>query len=90
VWDQPTSQGAVYDAFGAPALSDCIGGEEQDVTVLAYGVTGSGKTHTIFGSATDPGLAFHMLTALYASQRGDEGVIPANAVVGVGITMVEV
>lgn len=31
--------------------------EGYNTTILAYGITGSGKTHTIFGNEKDQGLA---------------------------------
>ena len=32
--------------------------EGYNTTILAYGITGSGKTHTIFGSEKDEGLSY--------------------------------
>lgn len=36
-----------------------------NVTIFAYGQTGAGKTHTMYGSADDPGLAPRSIDALY-------------------------
>lgn len=48
-------------------------GKEPNLTVFAYGATGSGKTHTLLGGSegdsVDDGLIFRALSALY--QRGD-------------------
>ncbi|CAD8131447.1 unnamed protein product [Paramecium pentaurelia] len=38
--------------------------EGYNTTILAYGITGSGKTHTIFGNEKDEGLAFQCLNYL--------------------------
>eukprot|EP00930_Biecheleria_cincta_P002782 TRINITY_DN103780_c0_g1_i1.p1 TRINITY_DN103780_c0_g1~~TRINITY_DN103780_c0_g1_i1.p1 ORF type:complete len:1405 (-),score=286.18 TRINITY_DN103780_c0_g1_i1:262-4416(-) len=36
-----------------------------NVTIFAYGQTGAGKTHTMYGNATDPGLAPRSIHALF-------------------------
>ncbi|KAG8858222.1 hypothetical protein FRB96_005351 [Tulasnella sp. 330] len=38
---------------------------EQTVTVFAYGVTSSGKTHTMQGNSTDPGIIPRVVEALF-------------------------
>lgn len=35
--------------------------EGYNTTILAYGITGSGKTHTIFGNEKDEGLSYKCL-----------------------------
>ncbi|KAI4474276.1 hypothetical protein M0804_014936 [Polistes exclamans] len=35
-------------------------------SVFAYGATGAGKTHTMLGSANDPGLTYHTVTELFS------------------------
>ncbi|GIQ80869.1 kinesin-like protein [Kipferlia bialata] len=48
VFGPEEDQGAVYESLGMPSLIDSFMGG-YDITVLAYGQTGCGKTHTIFG-----------------------------------------
>ncbi|KAK1767356.1 kinesin-domain-containing protein [Phialemonium atrogriseum] len=47
VYDQPTSQEELFTAEVAPHLKALFQG--LDVTIFAYGVTGTGKTHTMRG-----------------------------------------
>ncbi|KAK8055207.1 kinesin family member 22 [Apiospora rasikravindrae] len=47
VYDQPTSQEELFNAEVAPHLKSLFQG--LDVTLFAYGVTGTGKTHTMRG-----------------------------------------
>lgn len=44
----------------------------QTVTVFAYGVTSSGKTHTMQGSKTDPGIIPRAVEALFERQSALE------------------
>jgi kinesin family protein 18/19 len=39
-----------------------------NLTILAYGVTGSGKTHTIFGNVSDEGLAVRCCRRIFQSE----------------------
>lgn len=36
-------------------------------SVLAYGATGAGKTHTMLGSAAEPGVMYQTMLDLYKS-----------------------
>lgn len=36
-------------------------------SVLAYGATGAGKTHTMLGSAAEPGVMYLTMVALFKS-----------------------
>ncbi|OTB00352.1 hypothetical protein M426DRAFT_66062 [Hypoxylon sp. CI-4A] len=47
VYDQPTTQEELFTAEIAPHLKSLFQG--LDVTIFAYGVTGTGKTHTMRG-----------------------------------------
>lgn len=64
------------DVFAAvlPVLGECLKG--FDVTVFAYGMTGSGKTHTISGSCHGPGLLSravqHIFGSLQATAEDDQ------------------
>jgi len=45
---------SVYQGFARKAVDDVLAGYNS--TLAAYGPTGSGKTHSIFGSTNEPGL----------------------------------
>ena len=53
-FDGEASNEAVYDGTAAPLVRGVL--EGVNATVFAYGATGSGKTHTMVGTKTDPGL----------------------------------
>ncbi|ORY33784.1 P-loop containing nucleoside triphosphate hydrolase protein [Naematelia encephala] len=52
-FDETSSQDDVFEAV-EPLLRDVYAG--KDATIFAYGVTGSGKTHTMEGTSNSPGL----------------------------------
>ena len=54
VFDQNSTQAQIFDTTLIDALNSLI--EGYNVTVMAYGQTSSGKTYTMEGSPTDPGL----------------------------------
>merc|ERR1719271_671610 len=43
----------------------------KNATVFAYGATGAGKTHTVLGSAEDPGLLTHTVRDVFAAVAAD-------------------
>jgi kinesin family protein 3/17 len=47
VFDQDSTQEAVYVEAAQPAVRSCLDG--YNATILAYGQTGTGKTHTMEG-----------------------------------------
>ncbi|CAM9116321.1 unnamed protein product, partial [Sphacelaria rigidula] len=53
VFDPEATQAAVYD-FARPLVISAIDGYNS--TIFAYGHTGSGKTHTMMGTPTQPGM----------------------------------
>merc|ERR1719324_518329 len=54
VFQDSCGQAAVYRGSVMPFVADFLGG--TNVTIFAYGQTGTGKTHTIAGPAGDPGI----------------------------------
>lgn len=54
VYSEEHSNYHVYQQTGGPIIQSVMGGVNG--TVFAYGVTSSGKTHTMLGHATQPGL----------------------------------
>jgi Kinesin motor domain len=53
----------VFEQVAAPAVDQVPQGLSG--TVLAYGVTSSGKTHTMLGSEADPGVMPRAIVALF-------------------------
>ncbi|CAI2725027.1 unnamed protein product [Schistosoma spindalis] len=56
------SQASIYHHIGKPAVDSVKDG--YNCSLFAYGMTGTGKTHTIFGSEDDPGLIPRICEAL--------------------------
>lgn len=74
VFDENTTQGEVYEATTRSLLDSVLDG--YNATVFAYGATGCGKTHTITGTAQQPGIIFLTMQELFEriSERSDEKV----------------
>ncbi|OJD12201.1 hypothetical protein AJ78_07160 [Emergomyces pasteurianus Ep9510] len=74
VFDENTSQGDVYESTTRSLLDSVLDG--YNATVFAYGATGCGKTHTITGTAQQPGIIFLTMQELFEriSERTDEKV----------------
>lgn len=63
LFDQNTSQDEVFNSTTRPLLDSVLDG--YNATVFAYGATGCGKTHTISGTPTDPGIIFLTMQDLF-------------------------
>ncbi|KAL4266421.1 TRAFAC class myosin-kinesin ATPase superfamily protein [Pleurotus pulmonarius] len=63
VFGHSTSQSDVYGATARPLLKGLLDG--YNATVFAYGATGCGKTHTISGTDTDPGIIYLTMADLF-------------------------
>ena len=72
VFDENTTQGEVYEATTRGLLDSVLDG--YNATVFAYGATGCGKTHTITGTAQQPGIIFLTMQELFEKigERSDE------------------
>ena len=72
VFDENITQGEVYEATTRGLLDSVLDG--YNATVFAYGATGCGKTHTITGTAQQPGIIFLTMQELFEkiSERSDE------------------
>jgi kinesin family protein 18/19 len=68
VFDQNASQGELYESTTRGLLDNVLDG--YNATVFAYGATGCGKTHTITGTAQQPGIIFLTMQELF--ERIDE------------------
>lgn len=65
VFGENATQAEIFQRIGLPSVSELIAG--KDSLLFAYGVTSSGKTHTISGPLADPGLLPRMLDTLFNS-----------------------
>ncbi|KAI9753355.1 MAG: kinesin-like protein Klp5 [Candelina submexicana] len=74
VFDENTTQGDVYEATTRNLLDSVFDG--YNATVFAYGATGCGKTHTITGTAQQPGIIFMTMQELFEriSERTEDKV----------------
>ena len=59
-----------------PMLSGVLSG--FNASVFAYGATGCGKTHTISGTPTDPGLIFLTMQGLYERIEAESSDFETN------------
>ncbi|KAJ7507488.1 kinesin-like protein [Mycena galericulata] len=72
VFNNEARQQDVYEATAQPLLQGLLDG--YNATVFAYGATGCGKTHTISGTETDPGIIYLTMADLFQriEDRRDE------------------
>ncbi|XP_010120938.1 PREDICTED: kinesin-like protein KIF18A [Chlamydotis macqueenii] len=63
VFDENSSQLEVFEHTTKSVIDGFLNG--YNCTVLAYGATGAGKTHTMLGSPEDPGVMYLTMMALY-------------------------
>ncbi|KAI9830281.1 MAG: kinesin-like protein Klp5 [Phylliscum demangeonii] len=63
VFDENTTQADVYEATTRGLLDNVLDG--YNATVFAYGATGCGKTHTITGTAQQPGIIVLAMQELF-------------------------
>nr|XP_021394707.1 kinesin-like protein KIF18A [Lonchura striata domestica] len=63
VFDDSSSQLEVFEHTTKNLIDGFLNG--YNCTVLAYGATGAGKTHTMLGSPEDPGVMYLTMVTLY-------------------------
>lgn len=63
IFDENVTQAEVYEATTKTLLDSVLDG--YNATVFAYGATGCGKTHTITGTASQPGIIFMTMQELF-------------------------
>ena len=69
VYEQDATQQEIFDNEVAPTVKHLFSG--FDVTIFAYGVTGTGKTHTMRGgkSLADRGVIPRLLSSIYRRSK---------------------
>ncbi|KAF8631170.1 hypothetical protein AX15_002509 [Amanita polypyramis BW_CC] len=72
VFGHEATQQGVFESTAQPLLKGILGG--YNATVFAYGATGCGKTHTISGTGSDPGIIYLTMADLFQriEDRRDE------------------
>jgi len=72
IFDENASQIDVYEGTTKGLLDSVLDG--YNATVFAYGATGCGKTHTITGTSSQPGIIFMTMQELFEKiqERSDE------------------
>ncbi|KAA0196639.1 hypothetical protein HAZT_HAZT004295 [Hyalella azteca] len=65
VFGPQTGQKEIFDKVAKPLVADLLNGKNG--LLFAYGVTGSGKTHTMQGSAKDGGIVRRTLDVIFNS-----------------------
>jgi len=65
VFSESTSQSELFDHVGLPLVEDCLNGKNG--LCFMYGITGSGKTHTMNGTPTDGGVLPRCLDVVFNS-----------------------
>ncbi|NWV51026.1 KI18A protein, partial [Daphoenositta chrysoptera] len=63
IFDESSSQFEVFENTTKSLIDGFLNG--YNCTVLAYGATGAGKTHTMLGSPEDPGVMYLTMVTLY-------------------------
>ncbi|EIN08651.1 kinesin-domain-containing protein [Punctularia strigosozonata HHB-11173 SS5] len=66
-WPPSTTQDEIFNRDVRPLLDAVFGG--VTVTIFAYGVTSSGKTHTMQGTPDEPGVIPRVLQELFACRE---------------------
>ncbi|KIW05537.1 uncharacterized protein PV09_03417 [Verruconis gallopava] len=90
VYEQGTTQQELFDGEVAPTVKHLFNG--FDVTIFAYGVTGTGKTHTMRGgkSLADRGVIPRLLSAIYRRARKVEKDSAGETTVKVAMSYYEI
>ncbi|KAB8229747.1 kinesin family protein [Aspergillus alliaceus] len=90
VYDADASQQELFDAEVAPTVKHLFNG--FDVTLFAYGVTGTGKTHTMRGgkSLADRGAIPRLLSSIYRRSRKLEKDSEGETTVKVSLSYYEI
>ncbi|OAP65448.1 hypothetical protein AYL99_01420 [Fonsecaea erecta] len=90
VYEQHATQQEIFDAEVAPTVKHLFLG--YDVTIFAYGSTGTGKTHTMRGgkSLADRGMIPRLLSSIYRKSRAIEKSGSGETAVDVAMSYYEI
>ncbi|KAL4528188.1 hypothetical protein Ndes2526B_g07967 [Nannochloris sp. 'desiccata'] len=65
VFEAATTQEEYFSATAGPMVDDLLRNPQHNSVMMAYGITAAGKTYTIEGTKTAPGVLPRSLTALF-------------------------
>ncbi|XP_066588889.1 kinesin-like protein KIF19 [Prorops nasuta] len=65
VFGEDSTQEAVYEGTTKSLVQDILNG--YNATVFAYGATGAGKTHTMVGTSSEPGIMVRALDDIFVA-----------------------
>jgi hypothetical protein len=65
VFEAATTQEEYFSATAGPMVDDLLRNPQHNSVMMAYGITAAGKTYTIEGTKTAPGVLPRALTALF-------------------------
>lgn len=90
VYDQNATQQQIFDEEVSPTVKSLFKG--LDVTIFAYGVTGTGKTHTMRGgkTLTERGVIPRLLSSIYRRARKIEKDSAGETTVDVSMSYYEI
>lgn len=90
VYDAQATQAQVFDKEVGPTVKSLFKG--LDITLFAYGVTGTGKTHTMKGgkSLADRGVIPRLLSSIYRKARKIEKDSEGESTVEVAMSYYEI
>lgn len=66
VFEAATTQEEYFSGTAAPLVTDLLRNPQHNSVMMAYGITAAGKTYTIEGNKTAPGVLPRALSALFA------------------------
>ncbi|KAJ7634481.1 kinesin-like protein [Roridomyces roridus] len=78
-YDADATQQSIFETDVLPLIDVALGG--VTVTIFAYGVTSSGKTHTMQGTPKDPGVIPRVVEALFAKNAASDSAEAAQVTV---------
>ncbi|KAI9063194.1 kinesin-domain-containing protein [Trametes sanguinea] len=84
VFRHDATQQEVYQGTAKPLLSNLLDG--YNATIFAYGATGCGKTHTISGTDSDPGIIYLTMADLFQEIEDRK----EDYVIDVAVTFLEI
>jgi Kinesin motor domain len=65
VFDDSTSQEDYYNGTAAPIVADLLRDPTHNSVMMAYGITAAGKTYTLEGTKSQPGVVSRALTDIF-------------------------